>query len=162
MLDELQRPNSCLVFTEPPNFPLAVKEHLLRYSHLSLTVKHDTIIICYSFRFLFEDTQITRLCLLPKPLAISFLFDVETCIVVDSGATNTSVYVVLEGKVDTDRTRTASVGGWHVSQFLKQALSWKDQKEANSCPTSTSTSSLDASHVKQRCRYVKILFISNI
>ena len=31
MLDELQRPNSCLVFTEPPNFPLAVKEHLLRY-----------------------------------------------------------------------------------------------------------------------------------
>ena len=104
---------------------------------------------------MFEDTQITRLCLLPKPLAISFLFDVETCIVVDSGATNTSVYVVLEGKVDTDRTRTASVGGWHVSQFLKQALSWKDQKEANSCPTSTSTSSLDASHVKQRCRSVK-------
>ena len=29
-IDELQRPNACLVFTEPSNLPLAVKEHLLR------------------------------------------------------------------------------------------------------------------------------------
>lgn len=127
MIDELQRPNSCLVFTEPPNFPLSVKELLLR--------------------FLFEDIQITRLCLLPKPLAISLLFDVETCVVVDSGATNTAVYVVLDGRVDTDRTRTASVGGWHVSQFLKQALSCRDHKE-----TGATASCLDASQVKQRCR----------
>ena len=84
-----QRPNSCLVFTEPASFPLAVKEQLLR--------------------FLFEEIQITRLCLLPKPLAVSYLFDVETCIVVDSGATNTSVAVVIEGRVDTARTRTAEV-----------------------------------------------------
>ena len=99
---------------------------------------------------MFEDVQISRLCLLPKALAISLLFDVETCIVVDSGATNTSVYVILEGKVDTERTRTVSVGGWHVSQFLKQALAWKDQKEL--APGCATTSSLDASHVKQRCR----------
>ena len=84
-----QRPNSCLVFTEPASFPLAVKEQLLR--------------------FLFEEIQITRLCLLPKPLAVSYLFDAETCIVVDSGATNTSVAVVIEGRVDTARTRTAEV-----------------------------------------------------
>ena len=57
------------------------------------------------FRYLFEELQIARLCLLPKALAISLLFEVETCIVVDSGATNTSVWVVLEGKVDTSRTR---------------------------------------------------------
>ena len=61
------------MFTEPASFPLAVKEQLLR--------------------FLFEEIQITRLCLLPKPLAVSYLFDAETCIVVDSGATNTSVAV---------------------------------------------------------------------
>ena len=128
MIDELQRPNSCLVFTEPPNFPLSVKEQLLK--------------------FLFEEVQITRLCLLPKALAISLLFDVETCIVIDSGATNTSVYVVIDGKVDMSRTRTVSVGGWHVSEFLKQALSWKETKDT----TSATTSSLDASHVKQRCR----------
>ena len=127
MIDELQRPNSCLVFTEPPQLPLSVKELLLR--------------------FLFEEIQITRLCLLPKPLAISLLFDVETCIVVDSGATNTAVYVVLDGRVDTERTRTASVGGWHVSQFLKQALSCRDHKEAGA-----TASCLDASQVKQRCR----------
>jgi len=128
MIDELQRPASCLVFTEPPHLPLSVKERLLR--------------------FLFEDVQISRLCLLPKALAISYIFDVDTCIVVDSGATNTTVWVVVEGKVDTERTRTLAVGGWHVSQFLKQALAWRDQKEVHS----TTVSSLDASHVKARCR----------
>ena len=128
MIDELQRPNSCLVFTEPPHLPLPVKEHILR--------------------FLFQDIQISRLCLLPKALAISYIFDVDTCIVVDSGATNTTVWVVVEGKVDTARTRTMGVGGWHVSQFLKQALVWRDQKEVSG----TTISSLDASHVKARCR----------
>jgi len=128
MIDELQRPNSCLVFTEPSNLPLAVKEQLLRY--------------------LFEELQIARLCLLPKALAISLLFEVETCIVVDSGATNTSVWVVIEGRVDTSRTRTIAVGGWHVSQFLKQALTWKDHKDASVA----TISSLDASNVKQKCR----------
>ena len=46
----------------------------------------------------------------------------------------------------------AQVGGWHVSQFLKQALSWRDQKEA----ATATTSSLDASHVKQRCRWEEL------
>jgi len=128
MIDELQRPNACLVFTEPSNLPLAVKEKLLRY--------------------LFEELQIARLCLLPKALAISLLFEVETCIVVDSGATNTSVWVVIEGRVDTSRTRTIAVGGWHVSQFLKQALTWKEHKDASVA----TISSLDASNVKQKCR----------
>ena len=128
MIDELQRPTSCLVFTEPPQLPLSVKESLLR--------------------FLFEEIQISRLCLLPKALAISYIFDVDTCIVVDSGATNTTVWVVVEGKVDTGRTRTLPVGGWHVSQFLKQALVWRDQKDVSG----TTISSLDASHVKARCR----------
>ena len=128
MIDELQRPNSCLVFTEPPDLPLSVKERLLT--------------------FLFEHIQISRLCLLPKGLAISYIFDVDTCIVVDSGATNTTVWVVVEGKVDTERTRRLAVGGWHVSQFLKQALVWRDQTEVST----TTVSSLDASHVKARCR----------
>ena len=56
-------------------------------------------------RYLFEEIQIARLCLLPKALAISLLFEVETCLVIDSGATSTSVWVVLEGRVDTKRTR---------------------------------------------------------
>ena len=128
MIDELQRPNSCLVFTEPPNLPLSVKERLLT--------------------FLFEHIQISRLCLLPKGLAISYIFDTDTCIVVDSGATNTTVWVVVEGKVDTERTRSHAVGGWHVSQFLKQSLVWRDQSEVSG----TTVSSLDASHVKARCR----------
>lgn len=128
MIDELQRPNSCLVFTEPSNLPLAVKELLLKY--------------------LFEEVQVSRLCLLPKALAISLLYDCETCVVVDSGATSTSVWVVLEGRVDTARTHTVPVGGWHVSQFLKQALTWKEHKEA----VGATVSSLDSSTVKQKCR----------
>ena len=39
-----------------------------------------------------------------------------------------------------------------MSQFLKQALSWRDQKEA----ATATTSSLDASHVKQRCRWEEL------
>ena len=128
MIDELQRPNACLILTEPSNLPLAVKELLLKY--------------------LFEEVQVSRLCLLPKALAISLLFDCETCVVVDSGATSTSVWVVMDGKVDTTRTRTVPVGGWHVSQFLKQALTWKEHKEA----AATTISSLDSRSVKQQCR----------
>ena len=128
MLDELQRPDSCLVLTEPSNLPLSVKELLLRY--------------------LFEEVQLTRLCLLPKALAISLLFEEETCVVVDSGATSTAVWVVLEGRVDPARTRTAPVGGWHVSQFLSQALAWKEREEG----VVATPSSLDTNTVKQKCR----------
>ena len=41
-----------------------------------------------------------------------------------------------------------SVGGWHVSHFLKQAMTWKDKKEA----VGATVSSLDTSQVKQKCR----------
>ena len=72
------------------------------------------------------------MCLLPKSLAIAQLFNVNTCIVVDSGATSTSVCVVIDGKVDMNRCQSINVGGWHVSQFLKQALDWKSQKDNSS------------------------------
>ena len=48
---------------------------------------------------------------------------------VDSGATSTSVSVVINGKVDMTRCQNINVGGWHVSQFLKQAMDWKNQKD---------------------------------
>ena len=44
--------------------------------------------------------------------------------------------------------QTVSVGGWHVSHFLKQAMTWKDKKEA----VGATVSSLDTSQVKQKCR----------
>eukprot|EP00095_Tigriopus_kingsejongensis_P011596 maker-scaffold297_size217559-snap-gene-1.21 protein:Tk11596 transcript:maker-scaffold297_size217559-snap-gene-1.21-mRNA-1 annotation:"PREDICTED: uncharacterized protein LOC103575170" len=127
MMNDLQRPNVSLIFTYT-NIPHTVKEQLLQ--------------------FLFEEMKIARLCLLPKALAISQLFEIKTCVVVDSGATSTFVWVVLDGKVDDNRTQTMSVGGWHVSQFLKQALSWKDDQGA----TGATISSLDTSAVKQKCR----------
>ena len=61
---------------------------------------------------------------------------------VDSGATSTSVWVVIEGKVQESRSQTINVGGWHVSQCLQQALD---------CDVIT-VSSLDMSAIKQKCR----------
>ena len=110
MVDDLRKPNSSLTLTEPARMPHNVKENLLK--------------------FFFEEIKLARLCLLPKALAVAKLFDVNTCVVVDSGATSTSVWVVVDGKVDVGRTQTVSVGGWNVSQFLKQALSWQDNEEA--------------------------------
>eukprot|EP00096_Caligus_rogercresseyi_P012543 TRINITY_DN5293_c0_g1_i1.p1 TRINITY_DN5293_c0_g1~~TRINITY_DN5293_c0_g1_i1.p1 ORF type:complete len:431 (-),score=63.29 TRINITY_DN5293_c0_g1_i1:8-1135(-) len=128
LMSDLQRPNCSFILTEPGCVPSGVKEHL--------------------FKFLFEEMKISRLCLLPKALALSHLFEVDTCIVIDSGATSTSVWVVFDGVVCEERTQSNSIGGWHVSQFLKQALTWKNKKEADGA----TVSSLDTSAVKQKCR----------
>jgi len=93
-------------------------------------------------KFLFEETKAARICLLPKPLAVAQLFNVTTCIVVDSGATNTSVWVVIDGKVVESRSQSINVGGWHVSECLKRTLD----------TNSITVSSLDNSAVKQKCR----------
>ena len=38
--------------------------------------------------------------------------------------------MVIDGKVDETKTETVNVGGWQVSQFLKQAVVWRDNQEA--------------------------------
>jgi len=128
LIEDLQRPNYTLVFTLPSVVGSRVTESLLQ--------------------FFFEDVHVSRLCLLPKALAIAQLFERDTCIVVDSGATMTSVSVVLEGRVDVERTQTIDVGGWHLSEFLKQAMSLKESADG---PTAT-VSSLDTTDVKEKCR----------
>ena len=69
----------------------------------------------------------------------------HTCIVVDSGATSTSIWVVIDGKVDDFRSNTVNVGGWHLSQCLKQSIE-------HTIDCDITASSLDVSAVKQRCR----------
>ena len=73
------------------------------------------------------------------------LYHVHTCIVVDSGATSTSIWVVIDGKVDDFRSNTINVGGWHLSQCLKQSIE-------HTIDCDITASSLDVSAVKQRCR----------
>lgn len=73
--------------------------------------------------------------------------DVETCIVVDSGALNTTVAVVIGGRVMPRRWKLLQVGGWHVAYHLKQAMHWK-RKEYHQIPISH----LDTLAVKERCR----------
>ena len=53
--------------------------------------------------------------------------------------------------MDPTRTQTIAVGGWHVSQFLKQSLSCKEHHN-NREVTGATVSSLDTSDVKQKCR----------
>lgn len=98
----IQRPNNSLILTIPSKIPHRVKEWILK--------------------FFFEEVKSSRICLLPKALAVAQLFNVSTCVVVDSGATSTSVWVVIDGRVEENRSQILNVGGWHVSQCLRQAL----------------------------------------
>lgn len=91
--------------------------------------------------------NILRVCLVPKPLAACAMLDVETCIVVDSGALSTTVAVVIGGRVMPHRWRLLPVGGWHVAYHLKQAMHWQP-KEYHQIPISH----LDTMAVKERCR----------
>ena len=100
---------------------------------------------------MFSLAPFARLCLLPKALAASYLFEAPTCVVVDSGATSTHVWVVLEGRMDLERTRSVGVGGWHVSELLRQAMTWRGG-ESGDCARDASVSSLDTSTVKRKCR----------
>ena len=126
-IGELQRPN-CSLIVAYARMPLPVKAELMK--------------------FFFEEIKISKLCLLPKALAVCQLAEMRTGIVVDSGATSTYVWVVVDGRVDAARTQTQSVGGWHVAEFLKNALAWRGNKEADGA----TVSSLDTLSVKQKCR----------
>lgn len=75
------------------------------------------------------------------------MLDVETCVVVDSGALSTTVAVVIGGRVMPQRWRLVPVGGWHVAYHLKQAMYWQP-KEYHQIPISY----LDILAVKERCR----------
>lgn len=75
------------------------------------------------------------------------MLDVETCVVVDSGALSTTVAVVISGRVLPNRWRVVPVGGWHVAYYLKQAMQWQP-KEYHQIPISY----LDTMAVKERCR----------
>lgn len=123
----LRNPNGVLMFCEPLHMNPVVRKQLLHY--------------------LFQEVQVARVCLVPKPLAVCAMLDVETCIVVDSGALSTTVAVVIGGRVIARRWKVVPVGGWHVAYHLKQAMDWQS-KEYHRIPISY----LDERTVKTKCR----------
>ncbi|KAK0162307.1 hypothetical protein PV327_008655 [Microctonus hyperodae] len=123
----LRKPNAILMFCEPLGMHPILRKQLLHY--------------------LFQEIKVARVCLVPKPLAACAMLDVETCVVVDSGALNTTVAVVIGGRVMPHRWRLLPVGGWHVAYHLKQAMQWQP-KEYNQIPISH----LDSMAIKERCR----------
>ncbi|XP_076668558.1 uncharacterized protein LOC143369043 isoform X2 [Andrena cerasifolii] len=81
----LRKPNSVLMFCEPLAMHPTLRKQLLHY--------------------LFQEVKVARVCLVPKPLAACAMLDVETCVVVDSGALSTTVAVVIGGRVIPQRWR---------------------------------------------------------
>lgn len=75
------------------------------------------------------------------------MLDVETCVVVDSGALSTTVAVVIGGRVIPQRWRLLPIGGWHVAYHLKQAMKWY-LNECYQIPISY----LDTLTIKEKCR----------
>lgn len=123
----LRKPNAVLIFCEPLAMHPLLRKQLLHY--------------------LFQEVKVARVCLVPKPLAACAMLDVETCVVIDSGALSTTVAVVINGRVMPLRWRLLPVGGWHVAYHLKQAMHWQP-KEYHQIPISH----LDTIAVKERCR----------
>ncbi|XP_011305130.1 uncharacterized protein [Fopius arisanus] len=123
----LRKPSAVLIFCEPLAMHPVLRKQLLHY--------------------LFQEVKVARVCLVPKPLAACAMLDVETCVVVDSGALSTTVAVIIGGRVMPHRWKLLPVGGWHVAYHLKQAMHWQP-KEYHQIPISH----LDTMAVKERCR----------
>jgi len=123
----LQKPNSVVVFCEPLTMSNTIRIHLLHY--------------------LFLRMKVTRVCMIAKPLAISAKVGMDTCVVVDSGALSTSVAVVVNGQLVPERWKLIPVGGWHVSEYLKEAMQWQPEEY-----TEILVSHLDSLAVKVKCR----------
>ncbi|XP_051165738.1 uncharacterized protein LOC127284381 [Leptopilina boulardi] len=123
----LRKPNAVLMFCEPLAIHPSLRKQLLHY--------------------LFQEVKVARVCLVPKPLAACAMLDIETCVVVDSGALSTTVAVVIGGRVIPHRWKLLPIGGWHVACNLKNALYWQ-AKEYHQIPISF----LDYMAVKEKCK----------
>uniref|UniRef100_T1JAT2 F-box domain-containing protein n=1 Tax=Strigamia maritima TaxID=126957 RepID=T1JAT2_STRMM len=123
MLEEVRRPNVSLVICEPAESTMSIRRKIVT--------------------LLFEKLQVNRVCFLNKALAVSKLQDLETCLVVDSGASNTVVTVIIDGKVRN--SQHVPVGGLTVAQNLAQAIEMKGLLE------NVALSSLDTNRVKSNC-----------
>ena len=58
------------------------------------------------------------MCFIPTPIAVSLYTDLDTCLVIDSGANNTVVTPVVAQRVADVAIRHSHVGGHHVTQKL--------------------------------------------
>lgn len=125
MEEDIKKGNSSLVFCEPFN--------------CSMEMRH-----CLS-KFFIESLQAKRICFLNKALATALLFGVGTCIVIDSGARNTVISVILEGVVQNHTVQHCPVGGTEIAQYLADAIKLSGLKNDVYVP------SLDSDRVKSRC-----------
>ncbi|CAB3367415.1 Hypothetical predicted protein [Cloeon dipterum] len=125
-LEDIRKPNYVLFFCEALNLDPEVRRQMLE--------------------FFFMELKLSRVCMVPKPLAVSTERGLETCIVVDSGALNTVVAVVIKGKIVMERCRELPVGGRQIAESLHMAHACDDASQE------IPVSSLDSAEVKEQCR----------
>uniref|UniRef100_A0A2R5LFN8 Putative actin-like protein 13e n=1 Tax=Ornithodoros turicata TaxID=34597 RepID=A0A2R5LFN8_9ACAR len=124
MLEEVKKPGVSLVLCEPFGTSPKARQALVR--------------------ILFEEHQVSRLCLVNKAYATALLIGLDTCLVVDSGLSNTVVTLVVNGAAG--KAQHCPVGGLAVSKHLA------DSMKINGEHRYVSLSSLDSSSVKASCR----------
>lgn len=123
MLEEVRKPGVSLVLCEPYGTSLKARQALVR--------------------ILFEEHQVSRLCLVNKAYATALLIGLDTCLVVDSGLSNTVVTLVVDGAVG--KAQHCPVGGLAVSKHLAESMKLNGERR------NVSLSSLDSSSVKASC-----------
>ncbi|XP_059486055.1 uncharacterized protein LOC132202833 [Neocloeon triangulifer] len=125
-LEELRKPQCVLAFCEPLNLKAEVRKEMLE--------------------FFFLDLKLSRVCMVPKPLAVSAERGLDNCIVVDSGALNTVVAVIIKGQIVMERCRELAIGGRQIAESLHLAHACDDASQE------IPVSSLDSAEVKEQCR----------
>ncbi|XP_067124832.1 actin, cytoplasmic-like [Centruroides vittatus] len=124
-LEEIRKPNVSFIFCLPFNADFDVQKNLIK--------------------FMFETMQASRICFVNKALCIALLIGTETCLVVDSGASNTVVSVIVNNDVLFERTQHCQVGGTSISNYLAQVIKLKGFLNT------VNAASLDDKRVKASC-----------
>ncbi|KAF4518234.1 hypothetical protein B566_EDAN006915 [Ephemera danica] len=125
VLEGLRKPCGVLVLCEDVDWPVEVRRNILT--------------------FLFTHLKVSRVCMVPRPLAVCAELGLKTGVVVDSGALHTAVSVVLGGRVILSRSRELPVGGRHIAESLHYAHACDDSSQE------IPVSSLDSADVKEQC-----------
>lgn len=124
-IEEIRKPNVCFIFCLPFNTNIDVQMKLMK--------------------FMFETMQASRLCFVNKALCIASLIGTETCLVIDSGASNTVVSLIVNNNVQFERIQHCQVGGMSITNNLAEVIKLKGFLD------NVSLTSLDASRVKLSC-----------
>ncbi|KAG1714814.1 Actin-1 [Nymphon striatum] len=122
---DLHRPNVTAVFCELWNMTWELRSKIAK--------------------LMFEKIKVPRLTFVNKAMAIAYMKNQQTCIVVDSGCFNTVTSIVIDYQIDPLHVHRSPVGGHTVTEHLLDTIKMNHPKEC------LNIHSLDHSAVKKQC-----------